>query len=149
MTVSDKGIELIKKFEGLSLKPYICPSGHSTIGYGNTFYEDGSKVTMSDKLITAERATAMLKVVVSQFAVGVAKLITFKGVSQHQFDALVSFAYNVGLGNLKSSTLLKRVNKNEMELASMEFKKWDKAGGKVLAGLTKRREAEAMLFREP
>ena len=149
MTVSDKGIELIKKFEGLSLKPYICPSGHSTIGYGNTFYEDGSKVTMSDKLITPERATAMLKVVVSQFAVGVAKLITFKGVSQHQFDALVSFAYNVGLGNLKSSTLLKRVNKNEMELASMEFKKWDKAGGKVLAGLTKRREAEAMLFREP
>lgn len=149
MTVSDKGIELIKKFEGLSLKPYLCPARIPTIGYGNTFYEDGSKVTMSDKLITAERATAMLKVVVSQFAVGVAKLITFKGVSQHQFDALVSFAYNVGLGNLKSSTLLKRVNKNEMELASMEFKKWDKAGGKVLAGLTKRREAEAMLFREP
>ena len=149
MTVSDKGIELIKKFEGLSLKPYLCPARIPTIGYGNTFYEDGSKVTMSDKLITPERATAMLKVVVSQFAVGVAKLITFKGVSQHQFDALVSFAYNVGLGNLKSSTLLKRVNKNEMELASMEFKKWDKAGGKVLAGLTKRREAEAMLFREP
>jgi len=149
MTVSDKGIELIKKFEGLSLKPYLCPARIPTIGYGNTFYEDGTKVTMSDKLITAERATAMLKVVVSQFAVGVAKLITFKGVSQHQFDALVSFAYNVGLGNLKSSTLLKRVNKNEMELASMEFKKWDKAGGKVLAGLTKRREAEAMLFREP
>ena len=149
MTVSDKGIELIKKFEGLSLKPYLCPARIPTIGYGNTFYEDGNKVTMSDKLITAERATAMLKVVVSQFAVGVAKLITFKGVSQHQFDALVSFAYNVGLGNLKSSTLLKRVNKNEMELASMEFKKWDKAGGKVLAGLTKRREAEAMLFREP
>lgn len=149
MTVSDKGIELIKKFEGLSLKPYLCPARIPTIGYGNTFYEDGTKVTMSDKLITAERATAMLKVVVSQFAVGVAKLITFKGVSQHQFDALVSFAYNVGLGNLKSSTLLKRVNKNEIELASMEFKKWDKAGGKVLAGLTKRREAEAMLFREP
>jgi lysozyme len=149
MIVSDKGIELIKKFEGLSLKPYLCPARIPTIGYGNTFYEDGTKVTMSDKLITAERATAMLKVVVSQFAVGVAKLITFKGVSQHQFDALVSFAYNVGLGNLKSSTLLKRVNKNEMELASMEFKKWDKAGGKVLAGLTKRREAEAMLFREP
>lgn len=149
MTVSDKGIELIKKFEGLSLKPYLCPARIPTIGYGNTFYEDGTKVTMSDKLITAERATAMLKVVVSQFAVGVAKLITFKGVSQHQFDALVSFAYNVGLGNLKSSTLLKRVNKNEMELASMEFKKWNKAGGKVLAGLTKRREAEAMLFREP
>ena len=149
MTVSDKGIELIKKFEGLSLKPYLCPVRIPTIGYGNTFYEDGTKVTMSDKLITPERATAMLKVVVSQFAVGVAKLITFKGVSQHQFDALVSFAYNVGLGNLKSSTLLKRVNKNEMELASMEFKKWDKAGGKVLAGLTKRREAEAMLFREP
>ncbi len=149
MTVSDKGIELIKKFEGLSLKPYLCPARIPTIGYGNTFYEDGTKVTMSDKLITPERATAMLKVVVSQFAVGVAKLITFKGVSQHQFDALVSFAYNVGLGNLKSSTLLKRVNKNEMELASMEFKKWDKAGGKVLAGLTKRREAEAMLFREP
>lgn len=146
MTVSDKGIELIKKFEGLSLKPYLCPARIPTIGYGNTFYEDGSKVTMSDKLITAERATAMLKVVVSQFAVGVAKLITFKGVSQHQFDALVSFAYNVGLGNLKSSTLLKRVNKNEMELASMEFKKWDKAGGKVLAGLTKRREAERNLF---
>ena len=149
MEVSNKCIELIKKFEGLSLKPYLCPARIPTIGYGNTFYEDGTKVTMSDKLITAERATAMLKVVVSQFAVGVAKLITFKGVSQHQFDALVSFAYNVGLGNLKSSTLLKRVNKNEMELASMEFKKWDKAGGKVLAGLTKRREAEAMLFREP
>jgi lysozyme len=145
MEVSERGLNLIKRFEGLSLKPYICPSGHKTIGYGNTFYEDGTKVSMDDKPITIKRAEMLLKLIVDKFAIGVKKVLKVP-LEQYQFDAVISFAYNVGLGSLKSSTLLKKINNSEFKEASEEFGKWNKASGKVLTGLTKRREAERQMF---
>jgi len=145
MKVSEKGINLIKRFEGLILKPYLCPAKIPTIGYGNTFYEDGTKVTMNDKPITAEMAEKLLKITVNNFALKVQEIIKVT-LLQHQFDAIVSFAYNVGIGNLKKSTLLKKINNSEFKEAIFEFGKWNKAGGKVLKGLTTRREAERQMF---
>jgi lysozyme len=132
-------------FEGFRAKPYKCPAGVPTIGYGSTFYSNGKKVTLKDKLITEQDATNLLTTVVTNFSSGVSKLLKIQ-VTQNQFDALVDFAYNVGIGNLKSSTLLKKVNAKNFSGAALEFIKWNKADGKVLPGLTKRRTAEKDLF---
>jgi len=145
MEVSERGLNLIKRFEGLSLKPYLCPAKIPTIGYGNTFYEDGTKVAMDDKPITIKRAEMLLKLIVDKFAIGVEKVLKVP-LEQNQFDAVVSFSYNVGLGSLKSSTLLKKINDGKFLEASKEFGRWNKANGKILDGLTKRREAERLLF---
>jgi lysozyme len=145
MEVSVRGLNLIKRFEGLSLKPYLCPAKIPTIGYGNTFYEEGTKVAMDDKPITIKRAEMLLKLIVDKFAIGVEKVLKVP-LEQNQFDAIVSFAYNVGLGSLKSSTLLKKINDGKFLEASKEFGRWNKANGKILDGLTKRREAERQMF---
>jgi lysozyme len=145
MEVSERGLNLIKRFEGLSLKPYLCPAKIPTIGYGNTFYEDGTKVAMDDKPITIKRAEMLLKLIVDKFAIGVEKVLKVP-LEQNQFDAVVSFSYNVGLGSLKSSTLLKKINDGKFLEASKEFGRWNKANGKILDGLTKRREAERQMF---
>jgi len=145
MEVSVRGLNLIKRFEGLSLKPYLCPAKIPTIGYGNTFYEEGTKVAMDDKPITIKRAEMLLKLIVDKFAIGVEKVLKVP-LEQNQFDAVVSFSYNVGLGSLKSSTLLKKINDGKFLEASKEFGRWNKANGKILDGLTKRREAERLLF---
>ena len=109
--VNKEGLELIKKFEGLRLKPYKCSAGVPTIGYGNTYYEDGTKVKMEDPAITKERAESLLLLIVESFTRRIRPLIKSK-VSQEQFNALLSFAYNVGIGNFQKSTLLKKVNVN-------------------------------------
>ena len=145
MIPSQNCINMIKMFEGFRAKPYKCPAGVSTIGYGSTFYSNGKKVTLKDKLITEQDATNLLTTVVTNFSSGVSKLLKIQ-VTQNQFDALVDFAYNVGIGNLKSSTLLKKVNAKNFSGAALEFIKWNKADGKVLPGLTKRRTAEKDLF---
>lgn len=143
---SDKGIELIKRFEGLSLNPYLCPANVPTIGYGNTFYKNGKKVTLNDKPITEQKAVEMLRQSLEKFEQYVDSYTT-DSITQNQFDALVSFCYNLGPANLKSSTLLKKVNANTNdETIKDEFLKWTKAGGRKLAGLVKRREAEAALY---
>lgn len=145
MKPSNDCYELIKKYEGLRVEAYLCPASIPTIGYGNTRYEDGTKVKLGDK-ITLQRAEALLRHMVDQFAVDVTKLIKVD-IKQNQFDSLVCFAYNVGLGNLKSSTLLKKVNaKAPAKEIETEFLKWNRGGGKVLLGLTKRRKEEADLF---
>lgn len=143
------GIDLVKSFEGLRLTAYKCSAGKDTIGYGNTFYEDGTKVKPGDK-ITVDRAVKLLEFILDKFEDSVQKLVTPE-LNENQMAALVSFAYNCGVGNLKSSTLLKKVNAdpNDPTIAD-EFKKWTKAGGKVLMGLVKRRNAESILyFTEP
>ncbi|MCB0448213.1 MAG: lysozyme [Gelidibacter sp.] len=146
MKISYTGLQIIKKYEGLSLKPYLCPAGIPTIGYGSTYYEDGSKVTMKDYPITKQKAELLLLNVVVDFERGVNRLVT-STINQNQFDALVSFSYNVGLGSLKSSTLLKRVNNNPQDAdICYQFSRWNKAGGKVLEGLTRRRKEEAELY---
>ena len=141
-----KGIELIKSFEGFRGKPYKCPAGVPTIGYGATFYPNSKKVTMDDKEITEQAATDLLHHMLESFEKYVDSYCR-DDVNQSQFDALVSFAYNLGPANLKSSTLLKKVNANPNdETIRAEFMKWVKAGGKTLKGLVRRREAEANLY---
>lgn len=143
---SQKGLDLIKRFEGLELKPYKCPAGIPTIGYGNTYYPSGSKVKLTDPAITKEKAEELLKFLLESYEKSVDSFCR-DDISQNQFDALVSFAYNCGVNNLKSSTLLKKVNANPNDpTIKVEFLKWNKASGRVLAGLTKRRQAEADLY---
>jgi len=144
--ISNAGLSLIKSFEGLRLKPYKCSAGVPTIGYGNTFYENGKKVQMSDPAITEERATELLMSSLAKFEQYVDSYCV-DTITQNQFDALVSFCYNLGPANLKSSTLLKKVNVNPNDpTIEAEFMKWTKAGGRKLAGLVRRREAEAKLY---
>lgn len=143
MKVSENGKKLIKQFEGCKLKAYQHPGDVPTIGYGNTFYEDGTKVKLGDK-ITQERADELFPLILKQFEEGVDKLVT---VNQNQFDALVSFAYNLGLGSLKKSTLLKKVKANPCDPAiETEFLKWISKGTIYEKGLRKRRQQESDLY---
>jgi lysozyme len=146
MILDNKGYLLITKFEGLRLKPYLCSAKIPTIGHGNSYYPDGKRVTLLDKDITKQQAFDMFKEVANRFAKRVDTLVT-SNLNQNQFNALVSFAYNVGTGNFSSSTLLKKVNRNPDDLTIKdEFLRWNKAGGKVLNGLTNRRNEEAILY---
>jgi lysozyme len=148
MKLNKKGIEMMHHYEGLKLTAYLCPAKVWTIGYGNTFYEDGTKVKQGD-VITKERADQLfINITNKKFAEPLLKLIKVK-LNENQFSALVCFAYNVGTGALAKSTLLRKVNANPNDLTIRnEFLKWNKAGGKVLNGLTKRRESEANLYFE-
>ena len=140
------GIEMIKTFEGFRSAPYKCSAGVPTIGYGATFYPGGKKVTMTDPSITEEKAVELLANMLVSFEKYVDSYCR-DDINQNQFDALVSFAYNLGPANLKSSTLLKKVNANpEDETITAEFMKWVKAGGNTLKGLVRRREAESQLY---
>ena len=146
MKLDKSGYDLIKSFEGLSLKPYKCSAGIATIGFGNTYYENNVKVQMSDAVITKQRAEDLLKLNADRFAVKVSNIV-HKPINQNQFNALVSFAYNVGSGALASSTLLKLVNINPNDaMIAKEFLKWNKAGGKPIQGLTNRRIKESALY---
>jgi lysozyme len=146
MILDNKGFLFITKHEGLRLKPYLCPAKIPTIGYGNTYYSDGKRVTLLDKDITKQQAFDMFKEIANRFGKRVDELVT-SNINQNQFNALVSFAYNVGTGNFSSSTLLKKINKNPNDLTlKAEFLRWNKAGGKVLNGLTNRRNEEADLY---
>lgn len=143
MKLNNKGYSIITEFEGFSSKPYLCPAKLATIGYGNTFYANGKKVTLLDKEISKSDAFEMFKSIADKFAKRVSVCVT-SPLNQNQFNSLVSFAYNVGMGNFMNSTLLKKVNANHNDLAiRTEFLKWDKVGTKKLAGLTKRRIYEA------
>jgi lysozyme len=145
MKLNKEGSDLIKSFEGCKLKAYQCSAKKWTIGYGNTFFEDGTPV-VAGNAISQQKAEDMFELIASEFASKVAKLVT-SNVTENQFGALVSFAYNCGAVNLQKSTLLKKVNANHNDQSiRAEFLKWNKAGGKVLAGLTRRREAESNLY---
>lgn len=144
--IGAKGLNLIKQFEGLLLKPYKCPAGIPTIGYGATYYPNGLKVTMNDKPITEAQASTMLMNMLKTYEKAVDSFCR-DDINQNQFDALCSFSYNVGINALKNSTLLKKVNKNPDDpTIRAEFLKWNKANGRALKGLTNRRIAEADLY---
>lgn len=146
VTISKRGLDLIKYFEGFRPKPYRCPAGVPTIGYGSTYYSDGRKVTLQDGAITEKQAEELLLETVKIYERCVDSYCT-DSLEQNQFDALVSFAYNVGCMNLKISTLLKKVNIDKNDpLIKTEFLKWKKSNGKVLYGLLVRRQAEASLY---
>jgi len=145
MTVSDSGLDLIEEFEGFRSSPYLDSAGVATIGIGSTFYENGTSVTMNDESITRERARDLLRIVAHKFAQSVDDLT--RPINQNQFDALVSFTYNVGVYAFRNSTLLKKVNSNPCdESISYEFSRWKRAGGRVLQGLINRRKKEAELY---
>jgi lysozyme len=145
MKVNKLGIEMMHHFEGCKLEAYQCSAKVWTIGWGNTYYQDKKPVKQGDK-ITQDEANVLFTMVMNEFAVGVEKLLT-KTVSENQFSALVCFAYNVGTGNLGVSTLLKKVNANPNDATiANEFLRWNKAGGKELLGLTRRRTAESKLY---
>lgn len=145
MKLNKAGIDLMHEFEGLKLDAYLCPANVPTIGYGNTFYADGKKVKLGDK-ITKEQADTLFLGIAEDFAKRVRGLLK-KDLNENQFSALVCLAYNIGVANLNKSTLLKKVNVNPSDPSiNAEFLKWNKAGGKVLAGLTRRREAESKLY---
>ena len=142
--INEKGKTLIKTYEGLKLKAYKCSAGVPTIGYGATFYENGTKVKMAD-VITKERAEQLFDYHIKLFSDKVAKVVP--ELNSNQFSSLVSFAFNVGIGNFKSSTLLKKVKVNPQdESIGDEFLRWNKAGGKVVKGLTNRRNSEKELY---
>jgi lysozyme len=146
MKLNDKGYDLIKKFEGYSDKPYKCPAGIPTIGYGNTYYPNGVKVKLTDKPIAKEYANEILAFVADNFAKDVLKVVK-SNISVNQLNALTAFAYNLGMTNFRNSSLLKLVNHNPNDAnIAKEFLKWNKANGKVLNGLTNRRIAESALY---
>ena len=140
MIASERAKELIRKYEGLRLFAYKCPAGVWTIGYGNT------RQAMPNTTITIATAEKLLEQDCIAAANSVNKLLV-QSVNQNQFDALVSFVFNLGAGNLGSSTLLRKVNMNPNDPSiSAEFSKWVNANGKPLSGLIKRRKEEAELY---
>ena len=154
MKLNNEGYQLIKQFEGLKLKPYLCSAGVPTIGYGNTVYPNGRKVTLKDTPITKAFAEQMFRLTADLFAKDVTSLIKSK-VTQNQFNVLVCFAYNLGTDidadnipeGLGDSTLLKKVNANPNDPSiDIEFKKWVTAGGKIVKGLVTRREKESRIY---
>jgi lysozyme len=150
MTVSAAGLKLIQSFEGCEkkqkggrFKAYVDPVGVLTIGWGHT--NATGRQFDADAVWTQAECDAALREDMERFEAAVRSHVKV-GLAQCQFDALVSFAYNCGIGNLKSSTLLRKVNRRDFAAAAREFGKWNKAGGRVLPGLTRRRAAEATLF---
>ena len=146
MRASDKCISIIESCEGFSSKPYLCPAGIPTIGYGSTRYPSGVAVSLKDPEITKETAIQMVfATLATEYEAAVNRYVQVP-INQNQFDALVDFAYNCGVANLKSSSLLKFVNAKDFKAAAAEFNKWIYGGGKILPGLVKRRNLEKDLF---
>lgn len=140
MKIGLKGLALIKKFEGCKLSAYLCPANIPTIGYGNTFYKNGNKVKIGDK-ITQQQAEELLMDLLPQYEAIVNKNIKID-LTQYQFDALVSFVWNCG----KSETLFRLVNSKSKDLKTWWQTHYTTGGGKVLKGLVNRRKEESELF---
>jgi lysozyme len=145
MIVNKNTIDLVKKYEGLSLKAYLCPANVWTIGFGSTFYANGVKVKRGD-IISLADAESLLHHTLESFASQLVHSLQHE-LTENQFGAIVSFSYNVGVTASKGSTLLKKVNSNPQdELIGLEFMKWVKAKGVILPGLVARRKAEKDLY---
>ena len=145
MNMSAAGLATVKEFEGLKLSAYKCPAAVWTIGYGHTSAA-GNPIVTTDLVITKAAAEEILKRDMGQYEDGVRKCVKVD-LTQNQFDALVDFAYNAGVGALQKSTLLKKVNAGRFDDVPAEFMKWTKGGGKELPGLVRRRRAEVKLWR--
>jgi lysozyme len=142
MRTNRKGIELIKKFEGFSAKPYICPGNKRTIGFGHVIKPTENFVILSEK-----QAEALLIQDLRIAEEAITRLVTTR-LNENQFSALASFVFNLGQGNFSRSTLLRRLNENQMLDVPQELMRWTFASGKRLIGLMRRRVAEAQLFLE-
>ena len=150
--MTEKGKAMIRQFEGCRLVAYKCPAGYWSVGYGNRYYADGTPVQEGDK-IDQETANRLLDITIDKFEkqvrllLGDALLVT---LPKEAIDPLISFSFNVGTGAFAKSTLLKKIKENKLNFDGIEaeFMKWNKAGGKVLSGLTKRRKAEFEMYKE-
>lgn len=145
--------ELCRRFEGYRAKPYLCPAGVATIGYGSTYYSDHHKVTLQDPPMDEPTARALLLAELTHtYAPGVLRLcpvllpLAVKENDWRKLNAIVDFAYNLGIGRLQSSTLRRKVNALDWEGAKEQLMLWTKGGGRVLPGLVKRRSAESELL---
>ena len=139
MQISEEGLSLIKKFEGCELESYRCSANVVTIGFGHT------RTAKEGMTITREEADMLLEEDIRSFETSVLSLVEVD-LKQCEFDALIAWTFNLGAGNLKSSTLLKRINAKDWNDVPHQIKRWNKANGTVLQGLIRRREAEALLF---
>jgi lysozyme len=139
MKCSQEGLELIKKFEGCRLEAYRCSANVLTIGYGHT-----GGVLETD-VITQDVANKLLEEDIAKFEKYVNVNVAVE-LNQNQFDALVAWTFNLGVGNLRSSTMLKKLNESDYDSVPSEMRRWNKAGGKTLDGLIRRRKAEGLLF---
>lgn len=151
MQLSDDGFNLIAEFEGFRSAPYLDAVGVPTIGYGNTYYLDGRKVKMTDTPITKDEAKALKLAIINQdFAPAVnamfADEIAQGQITQNMFDAIISLAYNIGTGALAKSSIYRHIKAGDYDKAGQAFLLYNKAGGRVLNGLVRRREAEKQLF---
>jgi len=143
----DIAAALCKQFEGFRSKPYLCPAGIPTIGYGSTYYADGRKVTLSDEPISETIAEALLLHELQfTYLPGVLRNCPILLTDERKCNAVVDFCYNLGIGRLQTSTLMRKINEQDWEAAKEQLLLWNKGGGKVLVGLDRRRKAEAMLL---
>lgn len=139
--------ELCRKFEGFRSKPYLCPAGIPTIGYGSTYYADGRKVQLTDAPIDEPAARALLMSELAHtYAPGVMRMCPGLATDEAKFNAIVDFVYNLGIGRLQTSTLRRKINAQDWEGAKEQLMLWTRGGGKVLPGLLKRRQAECALI---
>ena len=150
----DLAAELCRRFEGFSAKPYLCPAGVWTIGYGSTYYAKGDKVTKDDPSIDREYAERLLMhELVHTYAPGAIRqcpillTIAIKDKDWGKLNAIVDFCYNLGVGRLQTSTLKRKINQQDWDGAIEQLKLWVRGGGKILRGLVIRRDAEAALMR--
>lgn len=141
MKINNAGLKILQDFEGLRLKAYKCPAGVWTIGYGSTGEGIGPGVVW-----TLDQAIDRLKRDLAEFEEGVTRLTNNRPLTENQFSALVVFVYNVGLGAFKTSTMLKKIKAGHVLDAADEFARWNRAAGKILTGLTRRRLAERALY---
>ena len=145
MKLDRNGFELLEELEGLELNAYKCTAGIWTIGLGNTFYEDGSKVKQGDK-ISKERAYLLFNLISKQFEKAINENVKIS-ISQNQFNALFCFCYNIGITGFKNSTLLRILNTNPNDgNIAKQFLRWNKINGKKSKGLTNRRIKESSLY---
>lgn len=138
---------LCRQFEGYKAKPYLCPANVATIGYGSTYYADGKKVTLQDPPMDEPTARALLMFELEHtYLPGVLRNCPILATDERKCNAIVDFCYNLGVGRLQTSTLKRKINAQDWEEAKEQLKLWNKGGGKVLAGLKKRRDAECLLM---
>ena len=147
MNIGDRGLDLIRAFEGFRADPYLDAVGVPTIGYGSTYYPDGQRVRLTDPPISEPEARRLMQATLAEFEDGISAALQVD-VTQSQFDALVCWAFNVGVSAAQQSTLMHRLNAGDVQGAADQFLRWNRAGGQVLRGLTRRREAERALFLE-
>ena len=143
MKISQQGIDLIRRFEGCKLKPYLCPAGYWTVGYGHVI--GNGKTKPEKQLYTQEEVNELLRTDLVRFEQGVLRYCPVH-LTQFEFDSLVSFSFNLGLGVLQRSTLRRKILRQDKQAAARNILKYNRAGGQVLKGLTRRREAEYRMF---